>query len=301
MARLRSYLCRNASNQYVFFKSIEVNKNIILMVVLEDDSDYEETDDEYEQDDNPNCSILKEKIKCHWKKKGSRKCKTTTYFICSPTCGSYARSTEIETSNKHTITTIYLCLTSTTSSTPSISIHRSIPIFSTVANSKLLTKISITPSFPMSSTIDENSGSGSGDDVESNDDAESDDDPISSSVSVSPCLSTVTSSPLSSALPITPSSSSGDRTVGENVFSSVVPSFTVQFPSSFPSTATAMLPAESSVSSISPSPSLRTAGKSLHIKFFIAFLLPVFVVVIVIAVAVAVVVVVAVIVVVVEN
>ncbi|CAB4022825.1 adhesion G- coupled receptor G4 isoform X2 [Paramuricea clavata] len=225
---------------------------LILLLILSswmylstaDEQDDDGDDDEYdENEDNPNCRILKEKV-CRKNKKRNRECEETIYFNCKPTCRSYVRSTKTETSKQYITTTIYLCSTSTISSS------RSIPISSTVA------KISITPSFPMPSSIDYNSGSGSGDDQES------DDDLISSSVSLSPSLSTVTSSPLSSALPITPSSSFGDRTVGENVFSSVVPSFTVQFPSSFPSTATATLSAESSVSSISPSPSLRTAAPS---------------------------------------
>ena len=207
----------------------------ILTVILDSDDDGKDDQDE-------NCQILKERT-CHVGRGNKRSCTEKKSFSCSPTCGSYARSTKIEKSKQYRITTIFLCSPSATSSTPSISISRSIRanpnngrIPSTVGNGKLFTSISITPSFSISCNTDEDddgSGSGSG-------------DITCSSVSISPSVSS--------------SSFSSPR----DIFSSVVPSFTVQLSSMFSIAATAKFFGESSVSSISPSSSLPHAGKFLY-------------------------------------
>ena len=81
----------------------------------------------------------------------------------------------------------------------------------------------------------------------------------SSPVSISPSISKITSLPLSLTIP-RPSTST-DRSFGENVFSSVAPSFTPQFVSKLIVTSPSTVFGESGISSISSS-YLPSSGKS---------------------------------------
>lgn len=221
------------------------DENSFSMVALDDfesDGDSGGGDDEESTDLDGGCFLYKEK-KCHRGRGVKDRCQLISkHFRCSPTCRSYARKTLTETNRNSLFETIYLCPTSTAFAAPS----------TTIDDDRSFTRIIVPSEMPCG---DEDSGSGSG--------CESEYSPPSSIFSISPSLSTVTISQVSS----TSSNDNGfvssyHGTIRESVFLSPVPSSTP--PALFPSTATPTLLEESIVSSISPSSTLPTTGECLH-------------------------------------